>query len=364
MKYSRIFQILFFLLIVSKVESYAQGKGKVEFDNNTHNFGTVNEEDGKIDHDFIFKNTGSEPVTIKHVKASCGCTTPAWTKEPVMPGETGFIKAQYNPANRPGTFKKSLTVTTDGDPSSMVVYISGRVLSKNRTPKEEFPRVTGGIRYSNDKIDLGRVFSKDTVSRSFKLYNETDEPIKLSSKVSHPKHISVSADTNVIAPKSSANINLVYIAAQKKDFGAVDDMIEFKTDQEGEKKLGFLIKANIAEYFPPLNEEEKALAPVLALEKTEVDLGDVKAGSNTKTEVEIKNTGKQDLQIRKVKSNADNLNLKLDKDTVKEENSSRLKIQYKAPDKPGANNAVVHIYSNAPSSPVQTILIKANVVEK
>ena len=62
------------------------------------------------------------------MQASCGCTTPDWSKEPIAPGKKGFVKASYNPAGRPGNFNKSVTVTSNQ--GTQVLYIKGQVVPK------------------------------------------------------------------------------------------------------------------------------------------------------------------------------------------------------------------------------------------
>ncbi|MDR0421203.1 MAG: DUF1573 domain-containing protein [Prevotellaceae bacterium] len=110
--------------------------GKIVFDSNSHNFGTDNQKGISITHRFEFTNQGDAPVTIQNVKTSCGCTTPAWTKEPVAPGEKGFVDATYNSATV-GPFNKSLTITNNGDPQTIMLTISGSVVEKPKV--EETP---------------------------------------------------------------------------------------------------------------------------------------------------------------------------------------------------------------------------------
>lgn len=75
-----------------------------------HNWGKVT--DGEIvRHTFSFTNTGSEPLQIQNARASCGCTTPNWTKEPIAPGETGEIQVEFNSKGRVGLQNKTVTVT-------------------------------------------------------------------------------------------------------------------------------------------------------------------------------------------------------------------------------------------------------------
>ena len=104
-----------------------------------HDFGEIKEEDGYAEHTFNFVNVGDAPITITQVKASCGCTTPGWTKEEILPGDSGYVKARYNPRNRPGRFRKSLRITTSDAPSNQTLYIMGIVKPKPKSPEQEYP---------------------------------------------------------------------------------------------------------------------------------------------------------------------------------------------------------------------------------
>ena len=105
---------------------------KIVFENSEHDFGEIQEKGGKVSYKFSFKNVGDEPLLILSVKPSCGCTTPNWSKNPIKPGEEGFIIAQYNPRGRPGVFRKSLNVVTNQSikdkPNNIYIYIKGNVL--------------------------------------------------------------------------------------------------------------------------------------------------------------------------------------------------------------------------------------------
>jgi hypothetical protein len=120
-------------------------QGKLEFDATSFEFGDVKETGGPASHEFKFKNTGDQPIIISNVQASCGCTTPDWTKTPVAPGQSGFIKAQYNPLGRPGAFNKSLTITSNSIEPSTVVFIKGNVVpdaAPAATPEVTTPAAT------------------------------------------------------------------------------------------------------------------------------------------------------------------------------------------------------------------------------
>lgn len=88
-------------------------------------FGLI--EKGKpVSHDFTFTNTGKQTVLITNVKASCGCTATNYTKTPIKPGESGFVTATYNAAS-PGSFNKTVTVTTNDTDNKKILIIKGKV---------------------------------------------------------------------------------------------------------------------------------------------------------------------------------------------------------------------------------------------
>lgn len=102
------------------------------WDSSTHDFGKI-KQGTPVTHEFKFTNTGKTPLIITNVQASCGCTTPSWTKEEVMPGGSGYIKATYNAA-AVGTFNKTVTVTANIESGFVQLTIKGEVQAAGATP--------------------------------------------------------------------------------------------------------------------------------------------------------------------------------------------------------------------------------------
>lgn len=102
---------------------------------------------GKIDkgangtRQFKFKNEGTEPLVLNSVRASCGCTTPKWTREPIAPGEEGTINVKYD-TNRIGNFHKTVTVQSNASNKTVVLTIKGQVM--NPAAQKSTPTKTGG----------------------------------------------------------------------------------------------------------------------------------------------------------------------------------------------------------------------------
>lgn len=87
-----------------------------------------------VTHDFVLVNKSSQPIMLENVLASCGCTTPEWSREPIQPGASSVIKVGYNAAAE-GTFSKSITVQIAGG-QVQTLLISGNVY---RTPATSAP---------------------------------------------------------------------------------------------------------------------------------------------------------------------------------------------------------------------------------
>ena len=104
----------------------------IEFDKETHDFGVI-AQGVPATYTFIVTNKGKSPLIITNAAASCGCTTPEWTKEPIMPGAKGFIKATYNAAT-PGAFMKTVTVTSNATRDLVTLTLKGEVKTGAATP--------------------------------------------------------------------------------------------------------------------------------------------------------------------------------------------------------------------------------------
>jgi hypothetical protein len=94
------------------------------FKESLHDFGTI-QEGPTAEHEFEFVNTGKEPIVISNVSASCGCTTPSYSKDPVLPGKKGTVKAIYNTQGRVAPFTKTISITSNA--GLKVLTIRGEV---------------------------------------------------------------------------------------------------------------------------------------------------------------------------------------------------------------------------------------------
>ncbi|NND34774.1 MAG: DUF1573 domain-containing protein [Saprospiraceae bacterium] len=97
----------------------------VHFDKAEHDFGIIAQGIPQKAV-FILKNTSDQPLILKRVKGSCGCTATSHTQEPIVPGASTEIEATYN-AKSIGSFTKTISVHTNLQDEPFVLTIKGTV---------------------------------------------------------------------------------------------------------------------------------------------------------------------------------------------------------------------------------------------
>lgn len=103
-------------------------KAVFEWKSTEYDFGTIKVGE-PVSHEFSFINGGDAPLIISTVQASCGCTVTAYTKDPIAPMGTGYVKATYNAA-KVGQFSKTVTVNANTEEGVVKLVIKGEVVDK------------------------------------------------------------------------------------------------------------------------------------------------------------------------------------------------------------------------------------------
>ena len=113
---------------LSAQKANTERRSEIVFENTRYDYGEILVgSPGRCE--FKFRNKGRLPLVLTNVQASCGCTVPQWSKEPIRAGKTGVIKIQYN-TRIPGTFLKTITVSSTAKNSMVVLSIRGKVTLK------------------------------------------------------------------------------------------------------------------------------------------------------------------------------------------------------------------------------------------
>jgi len=269
----------------------------LKFSETQHDFGVFKEEAGRQTFNFIVTNTGNQPLVIQKVTASCGCTTPEWTRQPIAPGGQGKVTAIYDPANRPGVFDKTLTVYKNTKPASTTLTIKGEVSPREKSVEELFTFPVGDVRFEANNLAFANVKKTGAKNKEMQIINPSASPVKIEFEAL-PAHLKLKAEPEILSSGQKGKVIGTYDGTKNNGWGYVNDMIKIKLNGITQENVFYYVSANLVEDFSSLSKEELANAPVFKLLTTTANLGKIKGSSQYDVEFKFTNDGKRDLIIR------------------------------------------------------------------
>ena len=111
------------------VEDQSGLKPEISFEKSEHNLGRI-EQGEKVGYNFMFINVGKASLVILDASASCGCTVPKYSREPIAPGERGSVEVVFDSAGRMGKQSKTVTLKTNGKVSVVKLTIKADIVRK------------------------------------------------------------------------------------------------------------------------------------------------------------------------------------------------------------------------------------------
>lgn len=310
-KYSLLLICLLFSVIAMSQ------KAVISFDSKTHDFGKVNEEDGKITYIFDFVNKGSGSLVINRVQASCGCTTPTWSKEPIEPGKKGSITVTYNPTGRPGAFTKAITVYSNGVEEQFVLTIHGEVIPKQTGENSAYPIKMGSLSLKTKVLQMNTIEKGKSQTRTLEILNASKNNIT-PSLYNLPPYITVAISPITLKPKDEGKITFTFNSSVCKQWGPVSDEAYLTLD--GTRKISdeykILLVGNVVEDFSKLTLDQKRKSPILEIAQKVFNFGLLKANQRKTIKLKVLNKGQNPLEIRRVINNNNEFSVKFLKSTI------------------------------------------------
>lgn len=344
---------------------WAQVKvGKVQFNKDRHDFGRIKEDGGAAVIEFEFTNTGTVDVALTEVQASCGCTTPTWTKDAIKPGQKGVVRASYEPMNRPGPFTKNVTVRTNGEPSILNLTISGDVIPRVKGVKDWYPQESGSLRMTSRSVYFNRVYHDGQESQKVTLYNDSDKPVNIKmteTQTQLPVWASVTAKKTTIAPKDSIHLEFKIDATKQNDWDYIQSSFYLKTDDAKEADKQFYLSGNVVENFGNLTATTPL--PQAIFDKLSHDYGKINAGTTNTMSFSLTNKGNAPLVIRKVKASCGCTAPQPQKMLLAPGETTTIDVTYNSHGKEGKQNQTVTVITNDPQRAKQTLKIEADVLK-
>jgi hypothetical protein len=235
-------KFLIFLSFFAGIALKTYAQGVLKFAKETHDFGTVSE--GKVaTYDFEFTNDGNAPIIISNVTASCGCTTPFWTHEPVLPGNKGKISASYNSAGRPGPFTKTITVASNASNTSLVLTIRGTVNPKPTATAEELAK-SPTMKLQLEGHNFGKLEKGQTVTKAFAFTNTGKTDLTIKSVYSACGCVTYKASKPTVKPGEKATLELRYTP---RALNQQNERVSVTTNDLNTPMQTIVLQANVVE---------------------------------------------------------------------------------------------------------------------
>ncbi len=350
-----------FLSLILFASTVFAGGGTLKFEKPIHNFGTIIETEGNAEYVFRFTNTGRGPIRILQILTSCGCTTSDYTKTAVNPGESGYVKAIFDPKDRQGPFSRTLTVVTNGLPETYVLTVEGSVGSPNKELLAAFPYQIGSVRFSNKELVLPQMKEDKIDTIYLSVYNPSSKSLTIRNVIT-PYPVSGDVRNKIILPSGGDDLLFTFNGALCKGYGPRVDTLKLITNDETEHTKTFLIKSNIVQNFDKLTPQEKADAPVFVSDSTDGRIAELYQGEIGVYEFLVENKGKSDLLVKGYYSDCKCMTARFEKDKLKKGSKGKLIVTLNTKRMHRDVTRKITVITNDPKHSEQVFTIRTKVV--
>ena len=318
----------------------------VSVDKTVHDWGDVTVKDGPLDCSFTVTNISGEPVMIRTVTSSCGCTGVKWTQGPIAPGESGTISATYANDEGPYAFDKTLTVNFMGVRKPLILHLRGVVHPKKMPLKDTYTVQFGQLGFRESEIKVGNLSQGEQKSIQVRVANVGKKEITVSLEPDSP-FLSFTPAELKIEGNSTAMLG-VTVTADRSLWGRnVYNATPVVGGVRQEGSVGFV--AITKENFDGWSEQQRAGAPAAEYDGS-FAADPVEAGSPVTASFKIANGGKSPLTVYKLDTSSDRITVKSAPGSIKAGGIAVFELVMDTtgmkPD--GDNLGIVTLYTNDP----------------
>ena len=331
----------------------------------SHDFGIFNEDAGEQTCSFRLVNTGDEPLCIFSARASCGCTTPRYSKTPIAPGDTSAIEVTFDPTGRPGRFSKRIMIESNAAHRSSKLLIEGVVIGSDATIASQYPYDMGPLRGSNASLMFGEVTRGRLKTVYLNGYNRSTATIK-PQLAAQPRHIDVAFVPDTIAPGERMSM-IFYLRSERCElYGLNTDTVMICSDK-GAQPVPVVLTSMVEEDFSFLSDKALAKAPAATIADERLDCKRLSRGSSVTLTTSITNAGGGDkLAVRRIYSHSPAFKFAAYKDSIKKGKSSKLTVTGDTAALPADShivNATVTVVTNDPAHPRRELRVVGEILD-
>lgn len=151
----------------------AEAQPQIAFDKTMHDFGSIRWK-VPVTAEFKVRNEGDAPLVINKVSASCGCVVAGWTKQPIPPGGTGYVRSTFD-AKAVGRFHKTVGIYCNASPRPVYLAFKGTV---EYQPKDysAYPYAIGSLRLDTLRVDFPDACKGDRPVAEIRIANTSGTP--------------------------------------------------------------------------------------------------------------------------------------------------------------------------------------------
>ncbi len=229
-----------FIILIITILASIDVFGQLHIEKSVHDFGLISEEGGVQSCRFVAVNQGKEPIVIVDIVTTCGCTTPEFSRKPILAGEQTEIVVSYDPYNRPGIFDRQLYLYGPQNKRLGTLTIRGRVEPRVRSVEERFPiELKDGLRLAATMVTIPHIYIGTPMQSAVSIINASDKPHRLRLEPTSSSGLLRITYPEQLAAGEQTAINVYYeIAPEKPIYGAIRDVFTlYIDDQPSEKKL-------------------------------------------------------------------------------------------------------------------------------
>lgn len=293
---SRLLGIVLMLSICCIASAQRSVPTSLRFDSTTWDFGEIREADGMVSHEFNYINMSDHEVVLEYVTPGCSCTTASYDRHPLLPGQAGVLKVNFDPASQPGQFHQTVQVVLKGGRERYNIIIEGVVAEREKDVDQQFPfPVIQGLQVTSLTARFGFVQQGTSLVKRVGLANTSDREMRLAHSLERPdKDIQVRMPSTL--KSGETGLAEIEFSPASGRIGTLDNGVFIFA--EGESRG----KAVAMEGYAVQTVERKSGAANLRFQPTALDYGKVRLGKNKKATVTLFNDGNEPLKIIKIET--------------------------------------------------------------
>jgi len=313
---------------VSDISDSAQGP-TIFFEKPDFDFGQIFKGQ-KVEHIYEFENRGKDILNIRKVKTSCGCTAAILTNKTIPPGNTGEIRATFNPGFRTGNVTKSISViSNDPERPSYKLTISGEIIED--------------VSIKPRNIDFGSVSLGEKTSKTVTIKSQTKPDFKIKKITPSKPFINAS-----ITEEKNGEYIIKVALENNPEIGRFSGGIYLETNSQRQKKVTVPFFGEI-------------VGDVTTYPK-KIYFGFVARGKELTHKLFVK-ISKDNIKILSIKTSPDYVSSEIVEEGEKDNHHYLIEVKLHAEAAAGKIGGLLELYTNSKIQPVVIIPIMGEIEE-